>query len=361
MFGFEPYVGRLLYKSLTEQLIPIQMRINELNGAFLENANTIAKPWVLAAERQLKRGVISGGGPKVMTYKPRPDAGPPAFMNGKPLPAQFFQERQSLIETMVRIAGTNFVMQGTPPPGVSAAAAIQQLLENANTQHSDLMNSWEKFHEQRFNKKLRIFRKFADVPDSGLVDYMRTISKDSLDHEINDFIGEDIGDGLMVKIESGSMIPKSEKFRRELYKEFAIEGILGPVNEDSPRGARLRNELLSKFGEKGFGSEINADIEKAQWENERMKRGLPVEVWDKDNHDIHLSELYSEMKRPKFLETASDAVKSAYQSHADEHEAMKQQMAMEQIAQQVLTPESEAMAQGGIPPEVTAEAPAMVQ
>ena len=333
MFVNDMYVGRALGKSLVESILPIQIRLNEINGAILQNANTLAKVDILTPENSLKRGVLNGQGAQVYTFKPHPSGFKPEKWPGVPLPAQFFNEREMLIETMVRIAGTNMVMQGNPPKGVTAASAIEQLLDNANSQRSEFMIAWEKFHSQGFTKKLRIIRNFNKVPNKDIIDYLRMIAKDALDMDLESFVGEDIGDGLSVKIEEGSMIPRSEKATRELFKEFAKEGLLGPVGEDSARGAKLRKELLSKFGEKGFEIDQAADVDKAYWENERMIKMLPPEFWEDDDHELHLSCHISKVKDPKFLDRASPEVKQAYLMHIQEHKMFLQQQQMQQQAQ----------------------------
>jgi hypothetical protein len=320
MFQYSPYIGRVLGKGLVETLIPQQMRLNEINGAIIFNANTLAKVDIIAEENQLKRGVVNGMGGNIYTFRSTPSGFVPTKWPGVALPQQFFNEKQSLIDQMVRESGTNFVMQGQPPTGVTASSAIEQLLENANSQQSDMIISWEKFHERGFTKKARIIRNFAKLPMEDVVDYLRTINRDNLDMEIKSFTGQDMGDGWLIKVESGSMVPKSEKFKRNLYTELAKNGVLGPITEDSPRGVRLRKELLKKFGEKGFDVDDSADVEKAEWENQRMLKGLPVEVWEKDIHPIHLSCHIQKMKDPKFLERASDEVKVAYDNHIKQHE-----------------------------------------
>lgn len=320
-FSYSPFIGRLFGKSLVEGIVPLQLRLNEINGAIIENANTMAKPDWLAAEGQLKRGIINGAGGNIYTYKPIPSAGPPDRIQGVPLPAQFFNEKQSIIDQIVREVGTNFVMMGQPPSGVSAASAIEQLLENANTQHSDLINNWEKYHERGYVKKLNLIRKFNKFPNPELISNLKAlVGKDALDLDVESFVGADLADGITLKIEAGSMVPKSEKLKREMLKEFAMSGLLGPIQEDSPRGAKLRKTLQTEFGLAKFESDESVDVQKQEWENERMKKGLPVEVWEKDNHDIHLSIIYDEMKRPTFLENVTDEVKMAFEQHAQGHE-----------------------------------------
>lgn len=337
MFQYSMYVGRALGKGLVESLIPQQMRLNEINGAILQNANTLAKVDILAAENQLKRGVINGAGGNVYTYRSVPNAPPPQKWPGVALPPQFFKEKQDLIEQMVREAGTNMVMQGQPPTGVTASSAIEQLLENANSQQSDMMISWANFHQAGFTKKLRIIRNFAKQPNEELVNYIRSIDRDALDGEIQSFVGEDLGDGLTLKIEEGSMIPKSQKFRKDLFLELAKGPFAQFLVEDSPRGEKIRSQFLKKMGEEGLETPESADEKKAEWENDRMMRGEPVEVWEEDIGPIHLMCHISHAKDPKFLERASDQVKAAFMNHITQHkmvDAQKMQVQQMQMLQQ---------------------------
>lgn len=332
---YSPYVGRLLGKGLVESLIPQQMRLNEINGAILTNANTLAKVDILAAENQLKRGVANGSGGMIYTYKPRQDAPPPAKWPGQALPTQFFKEKEQLIEQMVREAGTNMVMQGNAPTGVTAASAIEQLLENANAQQSDLIISWRTFHEEAFTKKLRLIRNFQQLPNNEVVDYIKTIDKDALDLEIKAFVGEDIGDGVNLRIEETSMIPKSQKAKKDFYTQLS-QGFFGQfLAEDSPRGEELRAEFFRRIGEEVIETSEQADIQKAKWENTNILKHKPAEVWMEDNHAIHLSCHITEMKKPKFLERAPDDVKLAFQQHVDMHRQMQQQQQMQQMMQQI--------------------------
>lgn len=330
VFKYENYVGRFLGKSLVEQLVPLQMRVNEINGAILENANTLAKPNILAAENQLKKGIINGRGANIYTYKIVPGASPPTAMQGVPLPAQFFTELQSLIDRIVRIAGTNFVMQGQTPSGVSAASAISQLLENAANQQSDLMNRWEKFHEQRFTKKIRLIKKYNEVPDSALNQQIKMMTKDCLDLQIQDFVGaQDLSDGIYLKIEQGSMIPKSDVSKREGYKEV-MNGPFAPMLQDpSPKGDKLRSQLMEKMDLDPLDTEESVEIKKAKWENDRILKNLPVQVSPYDIGPVHLPCHISQIQDPKFLETAPEQVKMALDAHIQQHQAIENQKAAE--------------------------------
>ncbi len=352
-FTFEMYVGRLLGKSLVEQLVPLQLRLNEINGSILENANTLAKPNIMAMEGQLRKGVMSGTGAKIYTYANIPGSTPPFVLQGAQLPSQFFNERQAIIDQMVRIAGTNFVMQGQPPSGVTAAAAIDMLLENANNQQSDMMMEWAQYHESRFTKKLRSLHKFQKTVDLKLQKYARAFNKDSSEQAIDNFVGQDdLTDEIIVKIEVASMIPKSETAKRNTYKELGKEGLLGPIQDPGPEGAKLRNQMLERIGEKAFETEETTEVAKAKWENERIRNGKAEEtpVGEFDNDVLHTSIHVSSFQDPKFIEETEEEIKQGMYRHIKGHEEKtakkaeaEQQQAME--AQRQAEAEKEAKAQ----------------
>lgn len=331
---FEPYIGRLWGKDLISQLIPAQMRINEINAAILQNANTLAKPNILAPERCLKKGILNGRGSNVYTYSPGVNGGKPEAMQGIPLPAQFFEEKKMLIDEMVRIAGTNFIMQGQAPSNVSAASAIQQLLENASNQHSTAMQMFARFHEQGFTKKLRLLKKFGVYPDEKLNNYLKTIVKKSYKTEFQIFVGAtDLSDDVNVKIESSSMIPKSIYKQNETYIEMIKNNVFGAVNEDSPRGQKLRDQLIEKMGLDPIDSPESTEEKKAKWENERIVTGEPVEVGEFDKDDIHMFCHIAQLQDPTFLENATDDQKMMLYQHIKEHQ-QKVQMAQMQAQQE---------------------------
>lgn len=346
---YEEFIGRFIGKSLIEGLIPLQMRLNEINGAILENANTLAKPNICAAIGQLKKGVVNGKGANVYNYQVTAGAPAPFILPGTALPSQFFTERQQIIEQMVRKAGTNMAMQGQPPPGVTAAAAIQQLLENANSQQSALMQNFAKFHEKRFTKKLRFIHKFMEYPDPVLEKYLKQLNKDFLNEQVSDFVGaRDLSDGVMVKIEFSSMIPKSEAARTQAYLDIAKQGGLGPaLAEDSPRGEKIRTQLLEKLHLEPLESEEAIELKKAKWENERIVKGAPVQVSPYDVAAVHLPCHKSKIQDPLFLENATPEQFNALNSHIQEHEAIEQQQALMRQ-----TPPTEQMPQGGQAPEI---------
>lgn len=334
---FEPFVGRVYGKSLVEELIAPQRRLNEINKAIIKNANTVAQVDVLVSElAQMTAGVFGGGGSKVYKWS---GVGPePKKWQGESLPAQFFNERAQIIEQMVRIAGTNFVMSGNVPTGVTAAAALELLMNNATSQQSDTLIAWERAHENAYTIKLNLLKKFGEYPNKNVADYLRSISGDALMTEIDAFKGTDIADGVTLKIETGSMIPKLEKFKRESMMQLMKEGALGPVGEDSPRGSLLREKIQREMGIFDLDVDDTQDVKKAKWENDRMLEGQMPDPQPYDNHGIHIYVLTGWMKDPLYIERASPEVKMLAMQHLQWHQEQQatqqqQQMMQAQMAQ----------------------------
>jgi len=327
---FEEYVGRFLGKSLVEQLVPIQMRINEINKAILTNANTIAKPNILYPEGSLKSGVWDGSGSRMIPFKTTGQGAPIPF-NGIPLPTQFFNEKQVLIDQMVRIAGTNFVMQGQTPTGVTAAAAIEMLLENSNTQYSDLMGSWEHFWQQHLGKKLRILKKFMSYPDPIRKKLMQ-MSPNSYQYQKQDFIGvEDLSDGLNIEIERGSTIPKNQSVRKKSYVDLIETGLFGPgLMEDSPRGQKMRDDLVKKLELEPLENEQSVELKKALWEDGNMSMGQQMPVDELDDHTIHIACHKTQVQDPNFRESKGPEIIQLMKQHIAMHQEQLDLQAQEQ-------------------------------
>lgn len=323
-FGYEPYLGRFWSRSLWEQLIPLQCRLNELNGAIVKNAKTVAKPKWVVLDGSVDEGALSGSEDKPLFYKYNASIGSPVapqLHSGIPLPAQFFNERAALIETMARISGSNLIMQGNNPTGVTAAAALQLLLESANSQYGPLINGWEKFIERGQTNKLVLFQRMCREPRSDIFEMLTKKKRDLTELDVAAFTGETIEDNLTVEVEAGSSIPKSQAARQNQVMELGKMGVLGDIVNDPI----TNQQFLSEFGITEFNKKINAEWEKVKWENSRILKGQPPSPSPRDNHQMHLSEHIAETQKPSYIERSSDQVKQMMEEHIAFHEGQLQQ------------------------------------
>lgn len=325
---YEPFLGRFWGKSLVEELIPLQMRLNEINGAIVKNGKTLAKGKWKYLKGTVIEGAFSGREDEPLEFEADPVAGvvAPVREGGVSLPAQFFNERQILIDAMARISGSNTVMQGVPPTGISAAAALQLLLENANSQHGTGINRWETFIEEGQTLKLQIFQKFCREPREDLYQYIQRIDKSVTSLGVDFFTGEKIEDNVSVDIEAGSSIPKSQAARQNQLMEFAKMGVIGDVVNDPI----TRQQFLKEFGLTEFDQTNNVEWEKVQWENGLMLKGKDPFPSEFDVHELHAKGHTTEFKKPSFIENASEQVKAKVFEHIKWHQS---QMAQAQQSQ----------------------------
>ena len=143
------------------------------------------------------------------------------------------------------------------------------------------------------------------------------------------------------------MIPKSKQAQNQVFMDLAKQGGLGPaIMEDSPRGEKLRTQLMEKLDLEPLESEEATELKKAKWENERIMKGEPVQVSPYDVAPIHLPCHIQKIQDPVFLENSTPEQFAALQAHIQEHKMAEQQKMMAQQAQ--------AMAAQGIPPGMPA-------
>lgn len=339
-FNYEDYLGRYWGKSLWEQLIPLQCRLNELNGAIVKNAKTLAKGKWMILEGTINEGDLSGAEDKPLFFKKDPTAGVviPQIQSGMPLPAQFFNERQLIIEQMARIAATNMIMSGQAPTGVSAASALQLLLESANSQYGTIINNWEKMIEYSQTNKLILFQDFCRQSREDVFKMLKQKERDTTSLDIECFCGDYIEDGVSVEVEAGSSIPKSQAARQAQLMEFGKSGILGDLN-DPP----TRHQFLKEFGITEFDKTNNIELEKVNWENSRMLKGQPPSPSEDDIHALHLPKHISETQRPSYIEGASNQTRQLYAEHIAWHKEQQAQAA--QAAKQGQMAEMSSVAQ----------------
>jgi len=187
------------------------------------------------------------------------------------------------------------------------------------------------------------------------------ITENCLDVQVNDFIGaQDLADGINLKIQAMSMVPKSEVSKNQTYLDLGKQGLMPPqMSEPSPAGDKLRDQLFERLGLETFDSDQGIELQKAKWENNLMLQGNPAAVSEYDQSIIHLPCHIAQIQDPNFLEKATPEIYDLFQAHIQEHkqadlkaqqEQMNQEANMQLEAQkQALMGAASGMPQGGTP------------
>lgn len=297
-------------KAPMDDLASLQKRINSIDAIIELTAKTMAIPqWLIPNSTGIQEGYITGQPGLMIFYNGGVQGAYPQKVEGSGVNPQLFKEREIKVDAMHQIAGSNEVLSGMRPEGVSTASGYGMLLEQSFSKFRPIIVGWEKFIERGQTRKLRLISQRYREPRPEFIQRLKSMNRDNLDVEIAAFLGEDIKDNINIRVESGSTLPKSPMIQQETYKQLAQAGYLGPLDPNSnPVGNR---EFLSKFGVKQIPNQINADLEKAKHVNQILtavnrdelgEEFIPPIRPEMDNLDVHLKVLTDQMKKPDFVD-----------------------------------------------------------
>jgi hypothetical protein len=136
--------------------------------------------------------------------------------------------------------------------------------------------------------------------------------------------------------------------------------LLGPI---TPQESPIANkEFLRKFGINDFPTPIDADVDRAKWENNLIRQGKLdlVEVTDFDDNVVHWRIVTDYMKKPEFADRHDQETVDLYVQHQKEHES-RMTPEQKQMLGIPVAPEEMAQPQGANIPVETAEPPPGVE
>lgn len=361
-FSFARHPFRALGLTLVEHLVPMQRRINAIDSLIILTRMLMASPqWLIPKGSKIPDNYISGAPGLCIEYTRGMKGERPERLQGNGADNSVYQERDKAVEEIHRIAGSNEVMSGLRPEGVTTASGLNILLEQSYTQHAPLIQSWEKFIEKGQTKKLNLIRRFYKEPRKDLINRIKALNKDSLEVQIDDtFTGQALGDNIDIRVEAGSSLPRSKLVEQSQLQELGQAGLLGPITpQENPIANR---EFLRRFGITDFPTPMNRDVMRAKWENSmlRQKKFNQAVVLPIDNHELHLTVLTDEMKRPEFYTRNDEEIIAGYIRHKEEHEAEIMAKANEQAQMQQTQDTNvpaELTSQGDVPQEAAGQRP----
>lgn len=335
IFRWELIPGRFWGKSLVEDLVEPQRRINAIDSLVVLNRKTMVSPQRLVPHGSgVPEGYWNGAPGLQIQYRPvGANGAKPEIIPGNPLPAQVYQEREVTKNEIAQISGTNEVLQGLRPPGVTTASGLQLLLEQSFNKFAPQIHRWEKFIERGETKKLKLIAHFYREPRPEFINKLRALNKDITDVEIVNFIGADLRNNCQVRIEAGSSIPRSNAAKTQQLQELAQSGVLGDLVNDP----LAKQQFLERMGVVGFDVNFEKDVKRAQWENEMLDNGNlnGISILEFENHQIHKQLHTNRVKEPAFLKMPPD-VQQGYLQHIQQHDMYLQQQQLQQAQQQAL-------------------------
>lgn len=305
--------GSFYPDSVIKDLIPLQKLYNRSRSQVMEVKNLTSNPMLA-----YMKGSID---PTKITNRPglqipvQPGFTPPAYIQPPSLPPYHSEDENTILRDMDDTANQFEVTKGRTPPGVEAASAIAYLQEeNDNVLHETVASMEEALESIGF-QTLMLIKQFWSLDR-----IINVVSKNNA-MEAQIFQMSSFVKNVDLKVEPGSMAPKSRAAKQAFITGLIKDGIIPP-----DRGLQyLQMNETDKLYE-----EMQIDIKQADRENYKLVNGAQLPINDYDNDEVHLSRHDKFFKSQQF-EALPDDIKIIALTHRALHNdrIMQRQLMME--------------------------------
>jgi hypothetical protein len=331
--------GRLWPTCIAEQLRGPQTELNKVKSQIAENRNRVGNPTILASKQAVQDpdrftdSMTIPGGIYFFDDIGSPNT-VPTYLQAPPLPEYVLQEIQNIEQSIQEIAGQHEVSSAQVPPGVTAASAINLLLESDDTRLGPAVTDYEVQLGQLGQKILKLAAHY--YTDQRTI----RIAGDSGVWQIFDFRGSMLRNNTHVEVQAGSAFPQSKA-----AKQAAMQDLLTFfVQSGNPPHGRQLAQFLKDWevgGADRLIEDYTIDERQVDRENVRMMQNIPLPINDYDNDQAHIDGHQEFQKSDKYIQLPPSE-QQIFTAHVAAH---KQRMAQAQAAQMQM----QQQAQGGGP------------
>lgn len=308
--------GRFYGDSMLVDLIPLQKEVNRTHSQVVESKNKMAKPQWTAQRGSVDVNKMTSEPGLVIQYTPGFQE--PKQVQPASLPTYVLDELERLTREMDDLAATGEITKGNVPPGITAASAISYLQEENDNRFAPTVASIEEATEKIGKFMLSFVDEYWDeqrtvkVVGDGRIMESRMFSK------------ADVNGNTDFCVETGSAAPRSRAARQsliiEMIKMGIIDGVTGLKYMDMVETTKLYEDA-------------QVDERQVARENVMLKEGMPVQINEFDNDDIHIIGHARWMKGEEY-ENSPDQIKMAALQHYMDHKNRQMMMQQQQMMQQ---------------------------
>lgn len=265
--GYHRIAGRIWARSPLDLLIQKQDQINQLDSLILLGVQRMSNPvWLEPKGAEVKK--FTGEPGLVVKYNPLIAGGnaKPERIEGQNVPPSLLKLREQYIMDLESLAGTQDVLKGARPAGVSAFSAMQLLVERAQSRFGPILAERGEVYRQWFAMALEIERQFG--PEERTWAAMGANRRWTFQR----FKNADIQGQVKVLIEDGSQAPKTNLGKRAAVEQLRQLGLLNPADPDQTM------RIYQVFGQTDLLPALNAAVqgvlaEQAEFEAWAMSPG----------------------------------------------------------------------------------------
>ncbi|MDB4895588.1 MAG: hypothetical protein JWN15_1850 [Firmicutes bacterium] len=294
---------------LVEPLVPLQRERNMYASMIQDALRHVARAGWIAPRGSVKKDEWSAESGAINEYTP--GIGKPEPVTPRAISGEFFQKIGLIDQDMADIAGIHY----RPAPGMRAAAAFALQQETDNAMAEPVVANVDKFMIRDGKLKLCLAR--ANYGKGRTI----RVAGEGLRWEVMEFDAAKMGDSDDVEVQGSGQISQDKMQRMDqVLKLLQAKDAKGEPVIDAYEARRL----LDLENSENIDSQVKADVNRARYENDLIGKGNQVATNRWDNHDIHLREHYTRMKRLDFDEL-TPVVRDAFIQHTMAHEQAKAQ------------------------------------
>lgn len=283
--------------------ISLQRRYNGINTQTDMIRKTMGNPWIFADRKsQTSFDTQTSEMGHIFTYKSRPGVASPVVVPAHSAsPDTAFQVTQTRAD-LDDIFGTEDVLRGTNPTGVTAGVTIEHLTEQAGERFKPMI-------EENRDEFLRLYdMRIAIAQKSNLWQQPREVPMVGQNGRVasKPLSAADISGAFSAESEDASAATISHAVTRQNTLALIDKGGIDLSIE------RNRDRLRKMFGVQEFSEDVDLDRRRAEDDNDRMYSGESCHARAIDDPAVHIDVLTAEMKSDRFVHNTSSDIQALF-------------------------------------------------
>ena len=344
-YHFMPVPGRYHSKGMVEDLIGPQEDYNLGRQQTIAQRDVMSKPqWMVPRQAQMSSEENTLG--VVWEYNAH-GGGKPELVNPPTVGQHQLVSRDHTLQDMQTLAAQSDVTQAQVPSGVRSGVAINALQEKDEMVGASTHGRMERSFQRSMRARLMLFAKFVKAPRKI------EIYGSGRQADLAYLTGEQLNNNVGLRIQPGSMLPRSRALQQALFLDAMQAGFLDPMD---PETRRFGLEILEMGNLQQALFEFDGHARRANIENERYHFGAGADgfpdIDDDDDHEVHVRR-HLAFKLTDSYERLPLMRKMAFDAHIVKHRAAQARI---MTAPLLLQQQLGGMQQGGSPPKQLGEA-----
>jgi hypothetical protein len=338
MFKGVPVPGRFWPTSIVEQLREPQIELNKIKSQIRENAQRIGSPALL--KDRFSNTKYSGVPGEEISYDSTGPNSIPRYLEPPNMPPYVIQEIERIENAIQEISGQHEVTGAQVPAGVTAASAINLLLEQDDTRLGPTITEMEIQLGYAGRMVLELIAKYYSE------ERMLTMVGPDSNYDFVSFKGEMLHGNTAVEVQAGSSFPQSKAAKQAAIQQYLTMFLQNGQQIPDRTMRRLVRDYQAGALE-AFVEDTSHDISQVNREHRLMYAGQVLPVNSFDNDQTHLEEHQDQMKTNRFFRL-DPRIQAIWFQHVQFHQARLDAKAQQQMEQQQQMMDQAAMHQGMI-------------